>query len=155
MLLELASRRLLPNNGGNMIDIKPLSYLDPRLFAPAVDVSPVAEGNLAATKSVMSGINSAISSGSGALLKMKDDEVAAAKYSDQRGDILFDRGMKEKELGQRWDIANLNANAYSRSADRDLNQAKLKYMIENGIDPSTAGNPLNRLDRIKLSLNPN
>lgn len=83
-----------------MIDIKPLSFLDPRLFAPEVDVTPVAQGNLAATQSVMAGVNKAIGSVGEAYIKDKADKKAGeAQAFDNWKDVdASQRGWKGLEI---------------------------------------------------------
>lgn len=90
MFAEIAASRrpIMPS-----IEIKPLSYLDPRIFAPQVDVSGVVEGNLAATKSVMAGIQSGVSSVAGGI-KEKMAMDAAGKQQ------TFQNELANKKLAQ-------------------------------------------------------
>jgi len=110
MFAELAASRrpIVPT-----INVQPLSYLDPRIFAPQVDVSGVVEGNLAATKSVMAGINSAVSSVAGGVTGAMGAEKAGKQQA-------FENDLATKKLAQ---------------GDRQLDISASRPLSGAGVDP--------------------
>lgn len=124
MFAEIASRRpIVPT-----IEVRPLSYLDPRIFAPQVDVSGVVEGNLAATKSVMAGINSAVSSVAGGITGAVGAEKAGAQQS-------FENDLATKRLAQGDRQLDISANrplagVGSRSTVDPIGKAYNSYLNE-------------------------
>jgi hypothetical protein len=121
MFAEIAASRrpIMPS-----IEIKPLSYLDPRIFAPQVDVSGVVEGNLAATKSVMAGIQSGVSSVAGGIKEAIAMDAAGKQQDFQNWKDVdqSQRGWDQNRIAENRPLSGSGVDPISKSYNNYLNE---------------------------------